>query len=139
MLCTTQGLTLEENVRKEGAEEAGVDAALAAKATSTGCLAFMTAKSDGSCMKQSLYFVWDLEVPSSWKPMAVDGEVAAFKLFSLKALEHEVRSDLGLLRPSMRSVITDFLIRHGAISPDSEPDYINIVAALHREKLVLVP
>ena len=34
-------------------------------------------------------------------------------------------------------VITDFLIRHGIITPDNESDYSKIIAAIHRERLVL--
>ena len=43
----------------------------------------------------------------------------------------------GLLRPAMRLVMADFLIRHGAITPDNEPDYERIILAMHQERLVL--
>ena len=42
-----------------------------------------------------------------------------------------------LLRPAMRLVMADFLIRHGAITPDNEADYERIVLAMHQERLVL--
>ena len=42
--------------------QAGLSADLASRAHSTGALSQMTARPDGSCLKQSLYFVWDLEV-----------------------------------------------------------------------------
>ena len=42
-----------------------------------------------------------------------------------------------LLRPAMRLVMADFLIRHGAITPDNEPDYERIIRAMHQERLVL--
>ncbi len=51
-------------------------------------------------------------------------------------LEEEVRRG-ELLRPAMRLVMTDFLIRHGAITPDSEPDYEQLVLAMHTPRLVL--
>jgi hypothetical protein len=37
----------------------------------------------------------------------------------------------------MRLVVTDFLIRHGVITPDNEPDYAKLQAAMHRDRLVL--
>ena len=51
-------------------------------------------------------------------------------------LKHEVREG-ELLRPAMRLVMADFLIRHGAITPDNEPDYERIILAMHQERLVL--
>ena len=42
-----------------------------------------------------------------------------------------------LLRPAMRLVMADFLIRHGAITPDNEPDYERIILAMHQERLVM--
>ena len=144
-------------------------------------LSQMTARPDGSCLKQSLYFVWDLEVAEEWEPRAADGEVARFERWAMPRLEHEVLVCLlaylltcllthsltyfflafyfhtsllacllahfprighevregELLRPAMRLVMADFLIRHGAITPDNEPDYERIILAMHQERLVL--
>ena len=119
----------------------------------------MTSQPDGSCLKQSLYFVWDLEVAEDWEPRAADGEVACFERWDtnpspnpnpnpnpnqvacferwdMTRLEREVREG-ELLRPAMRLVMADFLIRHGAITPDNEADYERIVLAMHQERLVL--
>jgi len=126
------------NVIKEAEEEAGIDPNLVTKnAVSTGCLSQMTCKPDGTCMKQSLYYTWDLEVDrETFVPQPVDGEVSAFELCSAEQLEYEVRYG-DRLRPAMILVVTDFLIRHGIISPDNEPDYARIISAMHRERLVL--
>ena len=56
--------------------------------------------------------MWDLEVADDWLPRAADGEVERFERWSMQRLEHEVREG-ELLRPAMRLVMTDFLIRHG--------------------------
>merc|ERR1711865_901945 len=130
------GISLRQNAIKEAAEEAGVTPELGAKIVAVGALSMMTAKSDGSCLKQSIYFNFDLEVDESWTPIAVDGEVAAFKRLTMAELEEEVRSG-DLLRPAMVAVMTDFLIRHSWISPDNEPDYIALQTAMHQERLVL--
>ena len=60
-------------------------------AVSTGVLSQMTSKADGSCLKQSLYFVWELEVEAGWEPSAADGEVARFERWDMARLETEVR------------------------------------------------
>lgn len=130
------GLSLRENMLKEAAEEAGLAAAEAAQAHSTGVLSQMTAKDDGSCLKQSLYFVWELEVATGWEPRAADGEVAGFERWDMQRVEAEVREG-ELLRPAMRLVMADFLMRHGVITPDSEPDYVSIQRVMHQDRLVL--
>ena len=88
-------------------------------------------------MKQSLYYIWDMEVDrKTFIPHPADGEVVQFELCTAKQLEYEVRYG-HRLRPAMILVITDFLIRHGIITPDNESDYSKIIAAIHRERLVL--
>ena len=127
---------LFDNVIKEAGEEAGIPSELVAKnAVATGCLSQMTCKPNGTCMKQSLYYTWDMQVSDDFVPEAADGEVAQFELCSAEQLEHDVREG-SRLRPAMILVVTDFLIRHGIIAPDKEPDYANILAAMHQERLV---
>lgn len=127
-----------ENVVKEAGEEAGIDPDLVTeRAVSTGCLSQMTCKTDGTCMKPSLYYTWDMQVDKkNFVPMPTDGEVSVFEVCSAKQLEYEVRHG-DRLRPAMILVVTDFLIRHGVITPDNEPDYAQILSAMHRERLVL--
>jgi isopentenyldiphosphate isomerase len=129
---------LFENVIKEAGEEAGIDPDLVKeRAISTGCLSQMTCKPDGTCMKPSLYYTWDMQVDrETFVPRPTDGEVSAFELCSAEQLEYEVRHG-DRLRPAMILVVTDFLIRQGVITPDNEPDYAQILSAMHRERLVL--
>ena len=131
-------LGLFENLIKESNEEAGIDPDLVTEgAVSTGCLSQMTCKPDGTCLKPSLYYTWDLQVdPNTFVPKPADGEVSVFELCSAEQLEHEVRHG-DRLRPAMILVVTDFLIRHGIITPDNEPDYARIISAMHRERFVL--
>lgn len=71
-----------------------------------------------------------------FQPHAKDGEVQSFKLWGVEELLHEV-SEGDKLRPAMRLVVTDFLIRHGIITADNEPQLAEIQAAMHRERMVL--
>jgi isopentenyldiphosphate isomerase len=131
------GLTLQENLQKEAFEEAGIAPTLVAtQASSVSCLSQMTSKPDGSCLKHSLYYCWDMQVSSDFVPTPTDGEVTKFELWNSETLLEEVQRGKRL-RPAMRLVVTDFLIRHGVITPDNEPDYAKLQAAMHRDRLVL--
>ncbi|EFX03798.1 thiamin pyrophosphokinase-related protein [Grosmannia clavigera kw1407] len=63
-------------------------------------------------------------------PLPKDGEVESFALCSVA----EVRDQLarGLYKPNCAVVMIDFLLRHGLLTRDDEPDYDAIVARLHR-------
>ena len=130
------GLSLKQNVVKEAGEEAGLPPELAERATSTGMLSQMTAKADGSCLKQSLYFIWELEVPADWTPTPADGEVQRFERWDMARLEAEAREG-SRFRPAMVALMADFLLRHGLLTPDAEPEYEELLLALHRPRLVL--
>jgi hypothetical protein len=124
-------------LQKEAFEEAGIAPTLvAAQASSVSCLSQMTSKPDGSCLKHSLYYCWDMQVSSDFVPTPTDGEVAKFELWNSETLLEEVQRGKRL-RPGMRLVVTDFLIRHGVITPDNEPDYAKLQAAMHLDQLVL--
>jgi len=131
-------IKLFQNVIKEAGEEAGINPeSVIQNAVSTGCLSQMTCKPNGTCMKQSLYYTWDMQVyRETFVPKSVDGEVATFELCTEQKLEYEIRYG-NRLRPAMILVVTDFLIRHGVITPLNEPDYKKIQIAIHRERLVL--
>jgi hypothetical protein len=93
----------------------------------------MTSSADGSGLKHSQYFIWDLEVDRDFVPKANDGEVAHFELWSADKCAHEVKSG-HLLRPAMRLVFCDFLIRHGYYHPDTLPDMAEVLSAMHQPR-----
>ena len=129
-------LSLFENLMKEAYEEAGIPSEMSRQATSAGCLSQMTSRADGSCMKYSKYFVWDLGVAKEFRPYPRDGEVQMFELWDTETLLHELKQG-DRLRPAMRLVVADFLIRHGIITPDNEPQLAEIQAAMHQKRLTL--
>lgn len=141
-------LSILDNIVKEAHEEAGVPAewiqnkspnASHAKNTvlsdhTHDPLTITTAKPDGSCMKRSLYYSCDLQVPYDWTPTPVDGEVSEFKLYSMMELEEELRFG-NSVRPAMRAVLLDFMMRHGALAGGDDLDELR--DAMRRERLVL--
>ena len=144
--CTVAGghpinLSLVDNIVKESQEEAGVPAEWILHESSMDDdsdtlfsdnthdpLMITTAKSDGTCMKRSLYYSCDLQVPHSWRPTPVDGEVSEFRLFSMKDLEEELRYG-DIVRPSIRAVLLDFMIRHKELRGENN---INLLSAAMR-------
>ena len=51
-------------------------------------------------------------------------------------LEAEAREG-SRFRPAMVALMADFLLRHGLLTPDAEPEYEELLLALHRPRLVL--
>lgn len=145
-------LSILDNIIKEAHEEAGVPGEWIQQRMESSVvtdsseivfsddalndpLTITTAKPDGTCMKRSFYYSCDLQVPNSWTPTAVDGEVSEFKLYSMRQLEDEVRFGNNI-RPAMRAVLVDFMIRHGALKEEEEI-LKELRDAMRRERLTL--
>ncbi|KAL3785443.1 hypothetical protein ACHAW5_010923 [Stephanodiscus triporus] len=139
------GLSLVDNIVKEAQEEAGVPSTWIQGESSVTSdtkfsdhtndpLTITTAKPDGTCMKRSMYYSCDLQVPHGWTPTPVDGEVSEFRLYSMKELEEELRHG-DSVRPAIRAVLLDFMIRHDALGRDEK--VCNLRDAMRRERLLL--
>jgi hypothetical protein len=120
------GLSLRENLAKECAEEAGMPASLARKARPVGALTYVL-EADGGLRDDTL-FVYDLEVPRSFRPRNVDGEIDSFHLWPARKVVETVR-DTEEFKFNVAPVLIDFFVRHGLLTPD-EPDYVEIVRTL---------
>lgn len=125
------GLTLRQNLLKEAAEEADIPAELAGTAWPVGAIAYCMEDNWG--LKPDLMFCYDLEVPADFTPRNTDGEIAEFFLMPAAEIARRVRDGQDF-KFNVNLVITDFLIRHGLVSPDDEPDYAEIVAGLRQGK-----
>jgi len=123
------GLSLDENLVKEAQEEAGLDAATARRAVPVGAITYTMEVPEG--LKRDRMFVYDLDLPPGVTPVNTDGEVEEFGLWTLKDVADSVRTT-GDWKFNVNLVVTDFLIRHGHLTPDNEPDYLEIVRTLRR-------
>ncbi|MFT5393569.1 MAG: 8-oxo-dGTP pyrophosphatase MutT (NUDIX family) [Gammaproteobacteria bacterium] len=119
-------LGLLENLIKECDEEAGISAELAARAKPAGMVSYATSSPLG--LRPDVLFVFDLELPSDFTPRNNDGEVESFELWPVSQVL-EVVSNSAKFKYNCALVVIDFLIRHGAISPELN-DYGAIVAGL---------
>ncbi len=114
------GLSVRENLIKECAEEAGIDAPLAAQATAAGTVSYLTERPDG--LRHDVLFCFDLRLPAAFTPAPVDGEVDAFYLWPMARVIETLR-ETDDFKYNVALVIIDFLIRNGHIAPD-DPEYI---------------
>jgi len=73
--------------------------------------------------------VYDLEVPSDWRPFNGNGEIDGFKLMPIPDVIEDMKSHPDRWKPNSMLVNIDLAIRRGYITPD-HPDYLEIVHTL---------
>jgi isopentenyldiphosphate isomerase len=120
------GILPSENVVKEAAEEAGIVPVLARQAKAVGAVSYAVSIAEG--WKRDVLFCYDLEVPSDFIPVAVDGEVESFACLPLA----DSLQRLSDYKPNCRLVVLDFAVRHGALTPDM-PGYCALLRSLRSE------
>jgi 8-oxo-dGTP pyrophosphatase MutT (NUDIX family) len=120
------GVSLEDNLRKECYEEAGIEAELARQAESAGLIRYRKMNENGG--KEDVLYIYDLELPESFTPRCTDGEVEEFYLLPIEEVARIVR-ETDDFKLNCNLVIIDFLIRHGFLPPE-HPDYLSMVSGL---------
>ena len=121
------GLSLAQNLVKEAAEEAAIPADLALRAIPVGAVSYCMDGERG--LKPDTLFLYDLELPADFTPANNDGEIACFTLMDIDEVAEIVRTGYDF-KFNVALVLIDFLIRHGRLSPDNEPDYLALVTGL---------
>lgn len=119
---------LQENLRKECLEEAGINSSLADQAKPVGCITCSYENERG--IKPETQYCYDLELPEDFQPVCQDGEVEVFMLMPIAEVAELVR-DTDEFKLNCNLVVIDFLIRQGILTP-AEPDYEVLVSGLHR-------
>ncbi|ETW77437.1 hypothetical protein HETIRDRAFT_147865 [Heterobasidion irregulare TC 32-1] len=124
------GITPYESIVKEAMEEASLPADLVHKyIKATGCISYFY-QTDRGWLQPEVEFVYDMRVPKGeidLRPM--DGEVESFALLPLDEVISHMRA--GEFKANCAIVIIDFLIRKGLITPENEPDFLEIITRLH--------
>jgi 8-oxo-dGTP pyrophosphatase MutT (NUDIX family) len=84
----------------------------------------------GLCQPECQY-IYDLELPPEVIPKPNDDETIDFQLLTIP----EVKAALadGKFKPNCAMLLLEFFIRRGILTPENEPDYIEIVSRLHRK------
>jgi 8-oxo-dGTP pyrophosphatase MutT (NUDIX family) len=122
-------LTLQDNLVKEAAEEAGLGRELALTAKPVGAITYCM--EEGIGLKRDTLFLYDLDMPQGVAARPLDGEMESFTLMAVPDLLARLRSGFEF-KFNVALVLIDFLIRHGVITPETEPDYLDLVAGLHQ-------
>ncbi len=123
------GLTLDENMIKECAEEAGIPEDMARTAQPVGCITYF--REENSRIKPDCMFCYDLELPDGFDPVNTDGEIDRFDLMPAAEVMRLVR-DTAEFKFNCSLALIDFFIRHGLLRPDTEPDYAALADGLRR-------
>ncbi|OKH87944.1 NUDIX hydrolase family protein [Thalassospira sp. TSL5-1] len=124
------GYGFRENMIKECAEEANIPESLTAAMKAVGTVSYVHQTEKG--IKPDVMVNYDLELPQDFVPRPVDGEVSHFELLPIAEVADIVRNGFDF-KFNCALVIIDFLIRHGMITPDNEPDYAELSIGLHRD------
>ncbi|XP_073977038.1 uncharacterized protein [Rhodnius prolixus] len=116
-----------ETAHKEAEEEASIPPELLKKIISRGSVSFFYESERG--VFPNTEFVYDLELPLNFVPTNNDGEVDKFELLPTKELIERLFSPE--FKTTSCPVVVDFLIRHGIVTPDNEPQFPQLVELLH--------
>ncbi|GIY33831.1 uncharacterized protein YJR142W [Caerostris extrusa] len=121
------GMTVVECVHKEAQEEASLTSSLLNSMIPAGIVSFVFEDERG--IFPETLFVFDVEIPSDFIPTNSDNEVESFHLLSIDELKRVIVTDDFKLTSSV--VTLDFLVRHGYLNCDDEPNYIKLLETLH--------
>lgn len=125
-----------ECVIREAMEEASIpEDIVRAGAVPVGCVTYFyvrdaRAGGETGLLQPEVEYVYDLRLDASVVPKPCDSEVEDFRLWSIDEIKEALSR--GEFKPNCAVVLIDFFIRHGILTPENEPDYLEIVARLHR-------
>ncbi|KAK9448023.1 NUDIX hydrolase domain-like protein [Limtongia smithiae] len=131
------GYGVFETLVKECGEEAGFPEKLIREhAVAVGAVSYLyvrqkTAGGETGFIQPEVQYLYDLKMPEdALPPEPVDGEAEEFNLWDVDKVLSEIAA--GHFKPNTALVTIEFLIRHGVITPENEPDYVEILARMHR-------
>ncbi|GAB7346930.1 hypothetical protein MBLNU459_g1995t1 [Dothideomycetes sp. NU459] len=122
---------------REASEEASLPSALvSAAAKSAGTVTYFhirdeRAGGETGLLQPECQYVYDLELPADVVPRPSDGEVDRFYLWGVAEVRRRLRA--GEFKPNCAVVLLDFFVRHGLVSHEDEPDYLELVSRMHRK------
>ena len=123
-------------VVREAFEEASLPEEVARKAIPCGTLTYFHVRDSraggetGLCQPECQY-IYDLEIPPDVIPKPEDGEATDFRLLTVPEVQEALAT--GQFKPNCALLLLEFFVRHGIVTPENEPDYIEIVSRLHRK------
>jgi 8-oxo-dGTP pyrophosphatase MutT (NUDIX family) len=119
------GFTVDETLRKEAWEEAGIPPALLEGASCVSAVRVEYSVPEG--LHREILFVHDLWLPTDFKPVNQDGEVAEIRLCALEDVVQEILA--GEFTLDAGTVMIDGLLRQGVLLPE-DPLYLEMLRLL---------
>ncbi|MBR0645733.1 NUDIX hydrolase [Plastoroseomonas hellenica] len=110
------GLSAEETLIKEAAEEAGLPPDLAARARPVGRVSYTMRNAEG--LRRDVLHCYDLDLPEGFTPHPHDDEVERFELWPVARVIAAVR-DTDEVKFNVNLVLIDLFLREGLIE---DPD-----------------
>jgi thiamine pyrophosphokinase len=107
------GLSAVQTLAKEAAEEAAIPAGLIAGARHAARIAYAMATAEG--LRRDVLHCFDVTLPESFEPRAVDGEVESFALWPIGRALEAVR-DGEAFKFNVNLVLIDLFIRRGLLA-----------------------
>ncbi|KAI0074920.1 hypothetical protein K474DRAFT_1664824 [Panus rudis PR-1116 ss-1] len=125
------GYGIFESLVKESMEEASIPEDIVRNyAKSVGVISYFY-RTKAGWLQPEVEYAYHICIPDGFEfqPKPLDGEVEAFELLELSEVISKLRA--GLFKANCALVLIDFLINQGYITPDNEPDYLEIVTRMH--------
>ena len=119
------GMSVDETLRKESWEEAGIPPALLGDVNCVGAVRVEYSVPDG--LHREILFVHDLWLPPDFTPVNQDGEVAGIRRMPVEEVVEEMLA--GNFTLDAAAVMVDGLLRLGAIPPE-DPQYLDLLRLL---------
>jgi 8-oxo-dGTP pyrophosphatase MutT (NUDIX family) len=119
------GMSVDETLRKEAWEEAGIPPSLLADVNCVGAVRVEYPVPEG--LHREILFVHDIWLPTDFKPVNQDGEVAEIRCMPVEEVIGEILA--GEVTLDAGAVMIDGLLRLGAIPPE-DPQYLDLLRLL---------
>ncbi|KAL6855735.1 thiamine pyrophosphokinase-related protein [Trichoderma novae-zelandiae] len=119
----------------ESMEEASLPASLVGpRIRSTGVITMANRNPRSELVHSEMLYTYDLELTGEGEQVPRPGDDGEVDEFVPMGCDEVVRRMLaGEFKPNVCAVMIDFLIRHGRITPETEPDYVEICTRLRRK------
>ncbi|ODV89278.1 hypothetical protein CANCADRAFT_45722 [Tortispora caseinolytica NRRL Y-17796] len=122
--------TVFSTLVKECMEEGNIPEHIARTAKPVDAISYYYLNPQTGARQPEVEFVYDLEVDSAFSATPNDGEVAEFKLLEIPEILTALLNKE--FKPNAALVIISFLIHHGLITAENEPNYLELLMRSHR-------
>lgn len=120
---------------RESMEEASLPEEIAKNSKACGTMTYFHLRDaraggeTGLCQPECQY-VYDLVLPEDVIPKPCDNEAIDFQLLTVQEVQSAMAA--GWFKPNCALLLLEFFVRHGIVTAENEPNYLEITSRLHR-------